>query len=94
MKLKISIDFTRLAEVKEEQNGLCSITLRNDVLQVYKQDNGEVKAFLNLIAFETKDNKFGKSHFLKLSRKYEDYVRMSEEERKALPIVGSIKPLA
>jgi hypothetical protein len=47
---------------------------------------------LNLTAFEFKEKKYGQSHGIKASFSKKKLERTSEEELKAMPFVGNIKP--
>lgn len=52
---------------------------------------GEKGVHLNMQAIELKESKFGQSHFIKCEVDGERYKAMTEEERKQIPIVGSMK---
>lgn len=54
---------------------------------------GEKGIYLNLSAIELKERKYEETHFLRQSVDKEIYNQMSEEERKAVPIVGGMKTL-
>jgi hypothetical protein len=47
---------------------------------------------LNLTAFEFKEKKYGQSHGIKASLSKKKLERTSEEELKAMPFVGNMKP--
>ena len=49
---------------------------------------------LHLTAIEMKEEKFGQTHFFKPSFSREVFERMSEEEQRAYPVLGGIKPFA
>lgn len=51
---------------------------------------GEKGVYLSLNAFEMKDVKFNSTHLLKLKIPSEIYKAMSDDEKKSMPIVGSI----
>ena len=48
--------------------------------------------YLNLSAFEFKEKKYGQSHGIKASFSKKKLERTSEEELKAMPFVGNMKP--
>lgn len=48
--------------------------------------------YLNLTAFEFKEKKYGQSHGIKASFSKKKLERTSEEELKAMPFVGNMKP--
>ena len=53
---------------------------------------GEKGVYLNLSAFELKNNDYGQSHLVKLSVDRDEYNKLSDEEKNNLPILGGIKP--
>lgn len=55
---------------------------------------GEKGVYLNLTAIEMREERYGDTHVLKQSIPKDVYQAMSEEERNAQPIFGSLKPLA
>lgn len=56
--------------------------------------DGEKGVYLNLTAVELKHpGEYGDSHLLKGNKPEEEYRAMGEEERKALPILGQMRPL-
>lgn len=48
--------------------------------------------YLNLTAFEFKEKKYGQSHGIKASFSKKKLERTTEEELKAMPFVGNMKP--
>lgn len=54
---------------------------------------GEKGTYLNLIAFQTKEEKFNQTHFIKVSVDREAYDAMTKEEREAIPIVGNVSKI-
>ena len=54
---------------------------------------GEKGVYLNLIAVEMREQRYGDTHCLKQSLAKEVYQAMSEEERMAQPIFGALKPI-
>ena len=55
---------------------------------------GEKGVYLNFTAIEMREERYGDTHVLKQSFPKDVYQAMSEEERNAQPIFGSLKPLA
>lgn len=49
--------------------------------------------YMDFACFELKEEKYGQSHLIKPSLTKEQRERMTEEERNAIPIVGSLKPI-
>ncbi len=55
---------------------------------------GEKGIYLNLTAIEMKQaSQFGDTHFLKGNLDKDAFAKLTEEERKALPIVGNMRPI-
>lgn len=54
---------------------------------------GEKGVYLNLTAFEMREERYGDTHVLKQSLPKDVYQAMTDEERNAQPILGSLKPL-
>lgn len=54
---------------------------------------GEKGVYLNLTAIEMREERYGDTHVLKQSLPKEVYQALSEDERNAQPILGSLKPL-
>lgn len=54
---------------------------------------GQKGVYLNMTAIEMQDPKFAETHCLKVNLDKERYEAMTEEERRAQPIIGGMKPL-
>jgi len=54
---------------------------------------GEKGVYLNLTAVEMQEPKFGDTHFVKVNLDRAAYDALSEEERKAIPILGGLHEL-
>lgn len=54
---------------------------------------GEKGCYLDAVAIAMNEPKYSETHCLKQSLEKERYEAMSEEERKAQPIIGVMKPL-
>lgn len=54
---------------------------------------GEKGVYLNMTAIEYREQKYRDSHFIKMSIEREVYDAMSEEEQRAIPIVGGLHPI-
>lgn len=55
---------------------------------------GEKGVYLNLTAIEMREERYGDTHVLKQSLPKDVYQTMTEEERNAQPILGSLKPIS
>lgn len=89
----IKVDLKKL-----QHTGLVNVKGRKCVL-ISVDDNaeifvGEKGIYLNITAIEMKQaSQFGDTHFLKGNRDKEAFEKLTEEERKALPIIGNMRPL-
>ena len=54
---------------------------------------GEKGVYLNLTALEMREERYGDTHIVKQSLPKDVYQAMTDEERNAQPILGSLKPL-
>ena len=56
--------------------------------------DGEKGVYLSMTAVEMKQpGQWGDTHFIKGNKQEDEYKSMSDEERKALPILGQMRPL-
>lgn len=56
--------------------------------------DGEKGVYLSMTAVEMKQpGQWGDTHFIKGNKQEDEYKAMSDEERKALPILGQMRPL-
>lgn len=53
---------------------------------------GTKGVYLNLTAWEQRQPYYGETHSLKVDLSKEAYQRLTDEERRAMPIVGGLKP--
>lgn len=70
------------------------IPIEDNNLFVSTDENNKAKgAYFNFAVFENKQpTKFGDTHMIKPNLDKETRTSMSEEERRAVPIIGSMKP--
>lgn len=54
---------------------------------------GEKGCYLNMAAIEMNESRYGDTHVVKVSLAKEVVEKMTEEERKAIPILGGMHPL-
>lgn len=65
----------------------------NRLYASYDQAANTIKSvYLNLNAWESRENKYGDSHSLKQQLSIEERKRMTEDELRAMPFLGSMKP--
>lgn len=86
--LKLKGAFTANIKGKEKTKKCLCIPL--DEGQLYL---GEKGCYLNLTAFEMHTPKFDDTHCVKVHMSKKERDKLSEDERKAIPIVGGMKPL-
>lgn len=55
--------------------------------------SGSAGVYLTLTAWEQMANQYGDTHYLKVQLNKDDYAKLSAEEKRALDIVGSLKPI-
>jgi hypothetical protein len=60
-----------------------------DKASLYK---GEKGTYMTLQVTETKNNQYGSTHMVKQVLSKERYQAMTEEQRKAIPILGNMSP--
>lgn len=84
--LSITLDLSKLGEVKE---GKVVISLDNAFIVLGKRGDG---AYLGLTAYEAnaKNQKGNQTHVIKPAIPKDAYLRMSEEAKKNVPIVGGL----
>lgn len=54
---------------------------------------GEKGCYLNMAAIEMNESRYGDTHVVKVSLAKDVVEKMTEEERKAIPILGGMHPL-
>lgn len=105
--LRIALTKIKGAKVMDIEGKTCTkrcVVIPIDSEEGTVQDSYEVKidglpttkflsdVMLNLTAFEFKEKKYGQSHGIKASFSKKKLERTSEEELKAMPFVGNMKP--
>lgn len=95
--LLVGVQLTRLNRVGRvslsDRNGnkIDCLAIPIDLNNLSVSATNEV--YLNMVAWESDKLKDGQTHLLKQSLPKELVDRMSEDEKKAQPILGSIKPM-
>lgn len=86
--LLLSIDFCRIPSMQlvKDQNGGQYYALPANSLHLTEKG-----AYLSLLAIPTPNDKFGNDYMLKPYTRAVDYKAMSDEARRQIPILGSIK---
>ena len=79
----------RLTNPKGEAVDCLIIPIKDNHL--YESERGDI--YLTLTAWENERLKDGKTHLIKQSFNKEARERMSEEEKKSIPILGDMKPI-
>lgn len=95
--LLVSVQLTRLNRVgrimlnDRSGNKIDCLAIPIALNNLFVSDNNEI--YLNMVAWESDKLKNGQTHLLKQSLPKEVVDNMSEEQKKGLPILGSVKPL-
>ena len=96
MNYSISINPLKLKSAIADVSGKkCLIIpiVDNKLYASYDQTTNAIKSvYLSLNAWETKESKYGDSHSLKQQLSIEERKRMTEDELRAMPFLGSMKP--
>lgn len=96
MNYSISINLLKLKAAIADVSGKKCIIIPiadNKLYASYDQATNTVKSvYLNLNAWESRENKYGDSHSLKQQLTIEERKRMTEDELRAMPFLGSMKP--
>lgn len=80
-------------------NGVCKSSLKDGkkVLVIPIEENylfeGSKGCYLDVVAYEFKEQHFDDSHYLKVQVKKEVFEKMDENEKKSIPIIGSMKEI-
>ena len=62
-----------------------------DENDIFLSEKGGI--YLDLVAVAMKEERYGQTHFIKRAIPDEKYKSMTDEEKKNIPIVGSISPI-
>ena len=95
--LLVSVQLTRLNRVgrimlnDRSGNKIDCLAIPIALNNLFVSDSNEI--YLNMVAWESDKLKNGQTHLLKQSLPKEVVDNMSEEQKKGLPILGSVKPL-
>lgn len=65
----------------------------NSIFVTTDEDNHPKAAYLDLTAWELKNPKYDETHMVKQSLPKEVREKMIDEEKKAMPILGGLKPV-
>lgn len=71
------------------------IPIEDNNLFVYKDGNDKARSvYFNFLAYEMKQlGKFGDTHMIKQSLGKDELSNMGEDEKRAMPILGNMKPM-
>lgn len=96
MNYSISINLLKLKSAIADVSGKKCIIIPiadNRLYASYDQATNAIKSvYLNLNAWEARESKYGDSHSLKQQLTIEERKRMTDEELRAMPFLGSMKP--
>lgn len=101
--IQISVDLLALkgafVEQRTGQDGVSHscIVIATDVANLgcwISDDGSKRKAFLNVVAWESREKKYDNTHYVKQSFPKDVTDAMTEEQKKAIPIIGNGKEIA
>lgn len=79
---------------KSEVKRCLVVPLDDNYVKIVTDESGRPKAaYLNLTAWVLKNPKYDEPHLIKLSLPKEVREKMSDEQKKAMPIIGGMKPV-
>lgn len=88
--LKLKNAFVANLTGKSGQKKACLVIPIEDAY-LYAGDKG---VYLDTLVYENKDNSYGDTHLVKQSIPKKIFEAMSEEERRQIPILDNIRPMA
>lgn len=97
MNYNLKLDFSKLKKVGmanitgKTGNKVKCVVIPVEENNIFLSEKGGI--YMNLACFELKEEKYDQSHLIKPSLTKEQRERMTDEEKKAIPIVGALKPL-
>lgn len=65
----------------------------NNIFVTTDENNHPKAAYIDLTAWELKNPKYNETHMIKQSLPKEVREKMTDEEKKAIPILGGLKPV-
>ena len=65
----------------------------NNIFVTTDENNHPKAAYIDLTAWELKNHKYDETHMIKQSLPKEVREKMTDEEKKAIPILGGLKPV-
>lgn len=96
MNYKLKIDYAKLkrvgvAHIQGKTGKVKCVVIPVDENNIFLSEKGGIYQDFN--AFEMKKESYGQSHILKPAIPKEEFDRMSDDEKNAVSIVGSLSPL-
>lgn len=89
--IKVNLKTLRNAGLVNVRGKKCVLISVDDNAEIFV---GEKGIYLNITAIEMKQSsQFGDTHFLKGNLDKEAFEKLTDEERKALPIIGNMRPI-
>lgn len=95
MNYNVKIDFAKLnkvgvANIQGKTGKVKCVVIPVEENDIFLSEKGGI--YKDFTAIELQEERYGQSHLVKPSIPTEKYEKMTEEERNAVPIVGSMKP--
>ena len=97
MNYNVKIDFAKLnkvgvANIKGKTgNKVKCVVIPVEENEIFLSEKGGI--YKDFTAIELKEERYGQSHLVKPSIPSEKYKAMTEDEKKAVPIVGALMPI-
>lgn len=96
MNYNLKIDYAKLkkvgvAHIQGKTGKVKCVIIPVEENNIFLSEKGGI--YQDFSVFATKEEKYGQTHIIKPAMRKEEYERMTEDERKAIPIVGSLSPV-
>ena len=96
MNCNVKIDFAKLnkvgvANIQGKTGKVKCVVIPVEDNEIFLSEKGGI--YKDFTAIELKEERYGQSHLVKPSIPSEKYKAMTEDEKKAVPIVGALMPI-
>lgn len=96
MNYNLKIDYAKLnkvgvAHIQGKTGKVKCVVIPVEENNIFLSEKGGI--YQDFSVFAMREEKYGQTHIVKPSLSKEKYERMSEDERKAIPIIGTLSPV-
>ena len=96
MNYNVKIDFAKLnkvgvANIQGKTGKVKCVVIPVEENDIFLSEKGGI--YKDFTAIEMKEERYGQTHLVKPSIPSERYKAMTEDEKKAIPIVGALSPI-